>query len=121
MMTQTDLSQIRNDLLKFLPQLLREEPNVRTTIEGIIAQQFPRKDEFVELLKEVKSQRQDMERHFVQVDKRINLLEKQFGHFDHGFKLLEQLIDKLTQSIKPVFSLIFECPVNLNSLIFNKL
>ncbi|HAI68510.1 MAG TPA: hypothetical protein DCM38_03625 [Gammaproteobacteria bacterium] len=53
-------------------------------------------------MKEVKSQRKDMERHFVQVDKRINLLEKQFDNVTHGFKLLEQVIDKLTQSIEQV-------------------
>ena len=105
MMSQSDLAQIRNDFIKFLPQLLREEPDVRTTIEGIIAQQFPRKDEFVELLKEVKSQRKDMERHFVQVDKRINLLEQKIepiGNLDQRLNLLVQAFEKLAQRLEQV-------------------
>ncbi len=105
MMSQSDLAQIRNEFIKFLPQLLREEPDVRTTIEGIIAQQFPRKDEFVELLKEVKSQRKDMERHFVQVDKRINLLEQKIepiGNLDQRLNLLVQAFEKLAQRLEQV-------------------
>jgi hypothetical protein len=43
---QPDLTQFRDYLLKVLPQLLREEPELVATIDGIVARQFPRRDEF---------------------------------------------------------------------------
>jgi len=57
-----DLSHIREEVLTILPQLLREEPEVITAIEGIIARQFPRRDEFASLLKEIKLQREETSR-----------------------------------------------------------
>jgi hypothetical protein len=56
----TDFSQIRDYVVKILPQLLRETPEIVTTIEGIVAQQFPRRDDFARLLEEVKSLRQEV-------------------------------------------------------------
>jgi len=60
----TDFSQFRDYLIKVLPQLLREEPELATTIEGIMAQQFPKRDDFARLLEEVKSLRQEMDARF---------------------------------------------------------
>lgn len=56
----TEFSQIRDYVVKVLPQVLRESPEIVTTIEGIVAQQFPRREELARLLEEVKSLRQEM-------------------------------------------------------------
>jgi len=58
---EKDLVQIRNYVIRILPELLREEPEIATTIEGILAQQFPRRDEFARLLDELTLLREEME------------------------------------------------------------
>ncbi|RKZ91574.1 MAG: hypothetical protein DRR19_06775 [Candidatus Parabeggiatoa sp. nov. 1] len=55
---------IQDHIVDILPQLLQENPKVVTAIEGIIAHQFPRRDEFARLLDEVKQQREDWTRQF---------------------------------------------------------
>ncbi len=37
MLAKKDLSQMREYLIGIFPQLLREEPEIKTTIEGILA------------------------------------------------------------------------------------
>jgi len=58
--TESNLSYIRDYVLKILPQLLQEEPTVAIAIDRIIAQQLPRRDEFARLLDELKQQREDL-------------------------------------------------------------
>ncbi|RKZ78376.1 MAG: hypothetical protein DRR19_26515, partial [Candidatus Parabeggiatoa sp. nov. 1] len=50
MPAKKDFSQIQDYMIQILPQLLRQQPEIVTTIEGIIAHQFPRRDEFARLL-----------------------------------------------------------------------
>jgi len=83
----TDFSQFRDYLIKILPQLLREEPELATTIEGIMAQQFPRRDDFARLLEEVKSLRQEMNVRF----------ELQSQEFQEHRKDTEQHLNLLRQ------------------------
>lgn len=46
------LEELENHITKILPDLLRRNPAIATTIEGILAQRFPGRDEFVRLLDE---------------------------------------------------------------------
>jgi hypothetical protein len=116
-----DLSHIQNEVLSILPQLLREEPEVITAIEGIIAQQFPRRDEFARLLNEVKLQREEttrqleqtnrqmnrrleqMERRIEQVEQRVDLLREEmnqrFELVDRRFEQVEQRIEQVEQRV----------------------
>jgi hypothetical protein len=116
-----DLSHIQNEVLSILPQLLREEPEVITAIEGIIAQQFPRRDEFARLLNEVKLQREEttrqleqtnrqmnrrleqMERRIEQVEQRVYLLREEmnqrFELVDRRFEQVEQRIEQVEQRV----------------------
>jgi chromosome segregation ATPase len=116
----TELSQIRDYVVKVLPQLLRESPEIVTTIEGMVAQQFPRRDEFARLLEEVKSLRQEMiwrlelQRQELQqrmdllrqdMEQRINLLRKEMEqrlaqvdkHLEQVDNRLEQIDKRLAQ------------------------
>ncbi len=87
MLTETDFSQIQDYLLKNLPQWLRQSPDIATTIEGIVAQQFPRRDDFAKLLEEMKSLRQE-------VSWRLELQSQEIH--DHR-KEMEQRLESLRQ------------------------
>jgi len=50
MLTEKDFSQMQNYIIQILPQLLRQQPEIATTIEGILAHQFPKRDEFAQML-----------------------------------------------------------------------
>jgi hypothetical protein len=109
----TDFGQIRDYVVKILPQLLRETPEIVTTIEGIVAQQFPRRDEFARLLEEVKSLRQEiswrlelqsqelqqrMDLLRQDMEQRINLLREDMERrFEQVDKRLEQVDKRLEQ------------------------
>jgi hypothetical protein len=95
MISEQDLSQVKNYVIQILPQLLSQEPEILTTIEGILAQQFPRREEFAQLLNEVRLLREDMQHRFEQVDKRFEQVDKRFEQID---KRLEQ-IDKRFEQI----------------------
>ena len=58
MLNEIELVQVRDYVIGILPELLRQEPEIATTIEGMLAQQFPRRDEFARLLDEVRDDRQ---------------------------------------------------------------
>jgi hypothetical protein len=61
MLNTQDLTQIRNYVLQMLPQLLRQEPELGTTIESIMVAHFPRRDEFTRLLEELKLRREQVD------------------------------------------------------------
>jgi hypothetical protein len=60
MLTEVDFHQIQDYFLKQLPQWLRQSPEIVTTLEGIMVQQFPRRDDFARLLEEMKALRQEV-------------------------------------------------------------
>ena len=71
MLKDAELIQVRTYVIKVLPELLRADPEVATTIEGIVAQHFPRRDEFARLLDEMTAARlerqKELEKHQVTV------------------------------------------------------
>lgn len=69
------LEQIENHITEILPQLLRRNPEIATTIEGILAQHFPRRDEFARLLDELTEHRTETAARFDRVDERFDRVE----------------------------------------------
>jgi chromosome segregation ATPase len=63
MSAKPDFNQIQEYILKQLPQLLRQNPEIALTIEGMLAHQFPRRDEFARLLEEVTHLWQELKLH----------------------------------------------------------
>jgi hypothetical protein len=107
MIDEKDFNQIRNYVIQILPQLLRTEPEIVATIEDIIAQQFPRRDEFNRLLEEVKLLRESMDRRFEQVDRRLELLreemERRFEQMDRRFELLREEMERRFEQVDQRF------------------
>jgi hypothetical protein len=106
MIDEKDFSQIRNYVIQILPQLLCQEPEIAATIEGIIAQQFPRRDEFNRLLEEVKLLRESMDRRFDQYDRRLELLreemERRFKQVDQRFEQVDQRFEQVDQRFEQI-------------------
>jgi hypothetical protein len=92
MLDEKELHQIRTYLVQVLPDLLRQEPEIATTIEGILAQHFPRRDEFAHLLDEIRLLREETRERFLQVDERFEFLRQEmnyrFAQMDQGFNQL---------------------------------
>lgn len=95
MLDETELIQVREYVIKNLPELLRADPAVATTIEGILAQQFPRRDEFARLLDELEQSRYENRIRFNEIDKRFEQVDKRFEQVDKRFDGIETRLDRL--------------------------
>ena len=97
---EKDFSQIQNYIIQVLPQLLRQQPEIVTTIEGIVAHQFPRRDEFARMFEEVKLLREDMHRRFEQTDRRLDLVERHLEQTDQRLEKMDRRIDLVEQRLE---------------------
>ncbi len=102
MLAEKDLNQIQSYLIQILPQILRQEPEIVTTIEGIIAQQFPSRNEFARLFEEVKLLHENMHRRFEQVERRIELVEERFEQVERRFEQVEQRLEQVERRFEQV-------------------
>ncbi|OAD23173.1 protein containing DUF1626 [Candidatus Thiomargarita nelsonii] len=109
MLTEKDFSQIQNYLIEILPQLLRQQPEIATSVKAIVTQQLPGQNETVRLLEEIKLLREDTHRHFEQVEHRIEQVEHRFEQVErrieqveHRFEQVEQRIEQVGQRIEQV-------------------
>ncbi|MDM8559159.1 hypothetical protein [Candidatus Parabeggiatoa sp. HSG14] len=94
MLQEKDFSQIQDYIIQVLPQVLpqalsqvlHEQPEFITTIAGMIALQYPRRDEFARLLDEVKLLREDSNRRFElmreEINQRFDQIDKRLGKND---------------------------------------
>ena len=99
-MAETEfIEQLRRDL----PTLLREHPEVRHELWGMMLEAFPSRQEFRALLDEMRSMRedtnrrfeelrQDMNRRFEAVDRRFEAVDRRFEAVDRRFEaVIEEL------------------------------
>jgi chromosome segregation ATPase len=111
-------------VIKQLPQLLRQNPEIAMTIEGMVAHQYPRRDEFARLLEEVthlwqelklhredtndrferlwqelKLLREDTNSRFEQVDKRMAQIDKRMAQFEKRMAQVEKRIAQVEQRL----------------------
>ena len=92
-LTTAQLQQVEKHIDKVLPFLLTSNPAIAVTIEGILAQHFPRRDEFARLLDEVQAFRQSVDQRFEQVDQRFDSLT---AEMNQRFEQVDQRFDSLT-------------------------
>jgi len=71
MLPEQDLQQIKDYVIKILPQLLQQQPEIVNAIEEIVAKQFPCKNKFNEILNEIKILRQDTNKQIERLDANI--------------------------------------------------
>lgn len=89
-LTEENLEQIEIHMTEILPKILTRNPDIATTIEGILAQHFPRRDEFARLLDEVYEARQEMgglRQRMDNLDENVNKLR---GEMNERFKEVDK-------------------------------
>jgi hypothetical protein len=83
-------------LRRNLPRLLREHPEVRHELWGIMLEAFPSRQEFMELLQEMRAFREDTNRRFEELrqdmDRRFEAVDRRFEAVDRRFEaIIEEL------------------------------
>jgi hypothetical protein len=64
--TAEELEQVKQLVLRELPNVLEQDPQFVLFIEGILRDKFPRRDEFARLLDEIQMSRQENKEKFGQ-------------------------------------------------------
>jgi hypothetical protein len=84
----TFLGQLR----RALPALLREHPEVRHEVWGIMLEAFPSRQEFMALLDEMRATREDSNRRFEErrqeMNQRFETVDRRFEAVDHRFEVI---------------------------------
>ncbi len=93
MLDEKDLKQVRDYVIRILPELLRKEPEIATTIEGMLAEMFPRRDEFARLLDEVREHRVETRQRFERVEHSQLEIRRGIAQVQHGQDILLKRID----------------------------
>ncbi|MBI4670284.1 MAG: DUF3782 domain-containing protein [Chloroflexi bacterium] len=89
-MNEFDLETIRHVLKEELPRVLREHPEVRYELRGMMLEAFPSRDEFNQLLEELRQHREESNYRFDRVDQRLDNLEQGQDALQQGQRGLEQ-------------------------------
>ena len=112
MLTETQVKQLTSEVLERLPRALERDPIFIQLIEELIAEKFPRRDEFARNLNELAALRQDQreehiwtEGHFEQIDQRFNKVDEQLAaeqtnaqeHYDQIDQRFSQVNERFNQ------------------------
>ncbi len=99
MLTQDELKQIEDYIFEKLPQVLEMDARFAVLIEGILAEKFPRREEFNRLLDELTQLRLDQNAKFEQVGANIENLRREqntkFEQIDNRFEQVDVNIENL--------------------------
>lgn len=99
MATTVELEEIEEYILNRLPGVLERDPRFATYIEGILAQKFPRRDEFARLLDELQQHRQETRQNFDQVDQRFEQVDQRFDKVELRLDQIDQRMQHFEQSM----------------------
>ncbi len=95
MLTTVELEQAREYIFRQLPRVLEQDPDFVTLIEGIVAEKFPRRDEFARLLDELTAARQEQRDGFHQVNYRLDKHDADIAELKDGVAELRVGQDEL--------------------------
>jgi len=104
------------DLVRLLPKLLKEHPELRYEVVGILAESFATKSDTAILLEELKKLREDFNRkadedsrRFEAVDKRFEAIDRRFEAVDKRFEAIDrrfEAVDKRFEAIESELKLL---------------
>jgi hypothetical protein len=94
-----------------LPKLLREHPEVRHELWGLMLEAFPSRQEFMELLQEMRAFREDTNRHFEElrldmdrrfeaVDRRFEAVDRRFEAIDRRFEAVDRRFEAMIEELR---------------------
>ena len=102
MLTPELLEEIEAYILKRLPQVLARDPQFATLIEGMLAEKFPRRDEFARLLDELQEHRRETQQQFRLVDQRFEQVDQRFAQVDRRFEQVDRRFEQVDQRFEQV-------------------
>ena len=99
------------EVIKSLPRLLKEHPELRLRIYDILSEEFVRKGEFYEfmkksderfekLLQELRAFREDTNRRLKAIDQRFEAMDRRFDEVDGRFDKVDKRLDKMDSDFK---------------------
>ena len=101
-LTTEQLEQAKQYILKSLPQILEQSPEFVVFVEGVVADKFPRRDEFARLLDQVEAHRRETQQfqretgeRFDKVDERLDKMDDRFNKVDERFDKMDNRFDKM--------------------------
>ncbi len=104
------LEQIKSYIFEQLPMVLERDPRFVVMIEGIVAEKFPRRDEFARLLDkvslmvdELQELRISTEKRFEQVDMRFEQVDRRFEQVDRRFEQVDRRFESLENEMRTGF------------------
>jgi hypothetical protein len=96
------LEEIKQYIFRELPRVLEQDPQFVTFIEGIVAEKFPRRDEFARMLDELRQHRQETKQQFERVDQRFEQVDGRFEQIDQRFEQVDQRFEQVDQRFEQV-------------------
>jgi hypothetical protein len=105
------IEQLRHEL----PRLLREHPEVRHELWGMMLEAFPSRQEFMVLLEELRAFREDsnrrfeelradMNRHFEAVDRRFEAINQRFEAVNRRFEAIDRRFEAVDQRFEALIA-----------------
>jgi len=107
-LTREELEQARDFIYRELPRVLEKDPDFVKLVEGIIAEKFPRRDEFARLLDELTTMRHEQHEGFSQVNQRVDKLETGQDQLRQDVTGLRTGQDQLRQDVGNLYTLLDE-------------
>jgi hypothetical protein len=123
-MAETEfIEQLRRDL----PTLLREHPEVRHELWGMMLEAFPSREEFRALLEEMRAMRedtnrrfeelrQDMNRRFEAVDRRFEAIDRRFEAIDRRFEAVDRRFEAVIGELRDHSRQLRDLNIHLSAL-----
>jgi hypothetical protein len=92
------------DLIRtILPRLLKEKPDFRHEVVGILAEAFPTRAEFSEIVTELRALREDFNRHAEATDRRFEAVDRRFEAVDRRFEAVDRRFEELIAEMRHGF------------------
>ena len=107
MLAEAELQKVKAYVLRKLPDVLRQDTEFALYLEGMLAEKFPRRDEFALLLsrsenlqKELSEFRNETNQRFEQVDKRFEQVDKRFEQVDKHFEQVDKRFEQINKHLR---------------------
>nr|HRJ41690.1 DUF3782 domain-containing protein [Caldilineaceae bacterium] len=88
------LEEVEEMILARLPGILEQDPNFVTFVEGIVAEKFPRRDEFARLLDEVREHRVETAQQSQRVEQRVERVEDRVERVEQRVERVDQQLQE---------------------------
>lgn len=102
MLSSQELDEVKEHVLRELTRVLEQDPRFALLVEGILAEKFPRRDEFARLLDEVTASRNEQREAYSQIVQRLDGHDQRFDAVDQRFDAVDQRFDAVDQRFDTV-------------------